>query len=166
MVKVIVPGAYCLAHDGHIAVIKEAAKDHGQVIVICSENEAKADDRWFTPQECKEAMKVYGLGKNVEIVTLAEFMETYFPGQDILMVRGIRNEKDLAHEAVVMEQNYRQFGVNKYEYIIADEKFRGFSSTKARKLAMEGNIEELKKMVHPKIAAMLIEKAEEIKRKG
>ena len=166
MVRIIAPGAYCLAHLGHAVIIRKIAEDFGEVTVICSENKEKKNSRWFTPEECKEAIRAYDFGANVTIVTLAEFMKTYTPGQDIVIARGIRGDEDLEHEKNVMKENYRDYGVKKYYYIIADEKYREFSSTKARELAIEGDIEELEKMVHPKIAAMLIEKAEQIKREG
>lgn len=165
MVKAIVPGSFCPAHLGHIENAKKAMERFGKVTIICSENREKRDDRWFTPEECKEMVKMYGLGENATIMTLAEFMETNPSRQDIVMVRGIRSEEDLEYEQKIMRQNYRDYGVKEYYFIIADEEYRNFSSTKARNLAMKGNIAELKMIVHPKIARILIERAREIKQR-
>lgn len=156
------PGTFCLAHYGHERVAKEAQQTTDEITIVCSENEEK-NDRWFTPEECKKAWQFYDLGEKVKIMTFAEFMETYIPGQEIVMIRGIRGEKDLEFEKRILQQNYARYGIKKYFYIIANEEFKDFSSTKARKLAMDGNKEELVKIVHPEVAKMMIAKAKEKK---
>ena len=159
------PGTFCPPHRGHANIAKRMAQIAGKVTVVCSVNDGKKD-QWFTPDECKEMWKTYELGENVEIMTFAEFMATRAAGKTIVMVRGIRNEDDLAFEKKVLEQNRRDYGIENYHYLVADDKYVEFSSTKARKMAMEENLAELTKIVHPKIAKIMVEKAREIKKRN
>ncbi len=162
----IYPGTFCLPHYGHKKVVEKILETASQVTVICSDNKEK-NDRWFNSEECKKAWEYYNLNEQVKVVTLAEFIKTYDPKETVIvMVRGIRTEKDLEFEKKVLKQNQRDYGIKRYLYIVADENYRDISSTKARNLAMEGNLAELEKIVHPKVAAMLVKKAQEIRSQG
>jgi pantetheine-phosphate adenylyltransferase len=158
------PGTFCPPHRGHVNIAKRMAQIAGKVTVVCSVNDGKAD-QWFTPEDCKEMWKTYDIEKNIEVMTFAEFMAKNGQDKTIVIVRGIRNEDDLAFEKKVLEQNRRDYGIENYHYLVADEKYREFSSTKARKMAMDENMPELEKIVNPKIAAKMIERAREIKRR-
>jgi len=160
----IAPGTYDLAHLGHENIVRRAAKLFGNIIVICSNNEEK-NARWFSPKESKEAWYCYDPGDNITIMTFDEFMATNTPSQNIVMVRGIRGPEDLVYEQKIRAYNQRVYGIEAYIYLTAKEEYVGISSTKARNMAMEGNLEELEKIVHPKIAMKLIERAREIKRR-
>ena len=156
------PGTFCPPHRGHENVVKRMAQISGKVTVVCSENPDK-NDRWFTPEECKEMWQACGLGDNITIMTLAEFMATHTQDERIVMVRGIRNEEDLAFEKKILEQNRRDYGIEDYHYIVADEMFKDFSSTKTRDLALEKNLADLEQIVHAKIAERMFEKGMEVR---
>jgi len=157
------PGTFDGVHWGHVAVVIETVTICGKITVVCSDNKDK--DRWFSPEESKAMWKIYDLGENVKIVTFDEFMAEHTPDEIIVMIRGIRDGKDILFEQKIVEQNFREYNIRNYNYVIAEEKYRGFSSTEARRLAMEENLEKLEKLAHPKIAQIMIERAREIKRR-
>lgn len=157
------PGTYCPAHLGHVNIAERVAKTVGKVIMVCSVNNGK-EQPWFTPEECKAMWQTYDLGENIIVMTFDEFMAQHTADETIVMVRGIRDEKDLEFEKGILEQNRRDYGIEQYHYVIAEERFKKFSSTKARKLAMKGNFKKLARMTNPTIAALMIAKAKQIKR--
>ena len=155
----IYPGTFCPPHYGHVAVAKEAAKLFGKVIVICSVNPVKKDRIIFTPQECKEMWQTYNLGKNIEIVTLDEFLEKWNRSAPTVMVRGIRDNNDIIYENDVMLYNFGKFGLRNYHYILCQKQFEKMSSTAVRAAALGNNIAALGQFVNQEIAARLLERA-------
>ena len=159
MVTYVYPGTFCPPHYGHADIARRIASIAGKVTVICSVNPEK-NNVWFTPQECKEMWKAYALGDNVEIMTFDEF--EWAGKGTIVMVRGIRDEKDLAFEKQVLEYNRKEYGIENYHYIISRQRYLDFSSTKARLMAVNGDVGELEKVVDPRIAAKMIERAKTV----
>jgi len=160
----IYPGTFCPPTYGHLYVVREACKVFPQVTILCSENEDKKDNRWFTPDECKAMWQAYKLPKNVEVMTLKEFMASKFKKAKITMIRGIRGHEDLEHETKVMELNTREFGINQYFYIHAPLSKCKISSSRTRAYATELDLEKLSKLVAPGIVSKLLAHVLEVKK--
>lgn len=156
------PGSFCPPTYGHLQIVKEAAKQFPHVTIFCSNNEEKKDTRWFNEKECKEMWECYNLPKNVSVRTLSEFMKKPTDFSNIVMIRGIRSEKDLAHEQKVMMENSK-LGIDKYFFIYSDCNHTGISSSKVRELTEANKFDELHKYVAPGIISKLIERQMKLK---
>jgi len=157
----VYPGTFCPPHIGHVQIAKEAAKRFGQVTVVCSVNPDKAGANWFTPDECKEMWMAHNLGPAVKVMTFDEFMAAK-PQAPIVMVRGIRDRNDMAHEKKVEDYNRRHHNIKHFRYIKAQNGFERVSSTAVRKAAMEHDFPAVAEMTqNERIARMVIEKAKE-----
>ncbi|MFZ3074269.1 MAG: adenylyltransferase/cytidyltransferase family protein [Minisyncoccales bacterium] len=154
----IYPGTFCPPHYGHIAIAKEAAAVFEKITVICSVNPVKEGKMPFDPDECKEMWKSYGLGKNIEVATLDEFLATRNNSATTIMIRGIRNDNDIKYENSVILYNCKNYGVRHYHYILSKKEFENMSSAKARLAAKSGDPKELEKMVNRGIASKMMKK--------
>lgn len=154
----IYPGTFCPPHHGHAALANRAAAAFGEVLVICSVNPVKKEKNIFTPEECKKMWQTYKLRKGVKIATLDEFLKKRNQKNMTVMIRGIRDNNDIIYENAVMVYNRDNFGVAHYHYIIGDKEFEKFSSTAVRAAAKAGDLEKLKKLVNPQVAAQTLAK--------
>lgn len=152
------PGTFCPPHDGHLAIVKRLAEMFSAVYIICSVNPEKSGRVLFTPEECKQFWRCYDLPDNVELFTLAELMETGIDFTNAPMVRGVRGDDDFEYEKKVMMENYHTLGINLFLVMVSDERFKDISSTKARELAKNGELERLCKIVARPIASAMIAK--------
>lgn len=151
------PGTFSPPTFGHLGVVKKAAELLPEVTVICSVNAAK--DPWFTPQEAKQLWTGYDLPENVAVVTMDEFRAGRHEPSRIVMIRGIRNQSDLAHEHEVACLNREKFGIDKYVYLFSDDALAKTSSTHARELAEALELQQLPEHVSPLAISALLEKA-------
>jgi cytidyltransferase-like protein len=154
----IYPGTFCPPHFGHVAVAKEAARIFGNITVICSVNPVKEGKMPFTPEECKAMWQTYGLGRNIVVATLDEFLAAQKISETTVMVRGIRDDNDIKFENNVILYNCDKFGIRHYHYVLAEKIYAEMSSTKARIAAQNNDLAELEKMVNPDIAAKMLER--------
>ena len=154
----IYPGTFCPPHYGHVALAREAAAAFGQVTVVCSINPVKEEKNIFTPEECKEMWQTYGLGGNIRVVTLDEFLKERGEKDMVVMIRGIRDNNDIIYENNVMIYNRDNFGITHYHYIIGDKLYEKMSSTAVRTAAKNGNLAKLNELVNAQVAAKMIEK--------
>jgi pantetheine-phosphate adenylyltransferase len=151
------PGTFSPPTFGHLGVIRKAAELLPEVTVICSINAAKQP--WFTPQEVKRLWTGYDLPKNVTVVTMDEFKAEHHDPSEIVMIRGIRGQSDLAHEHEVACLNREKFGIDKYIYLFSDDALAKTSSTRARELADSLELHQLAEHVSPLVISALLEKA-------
>ncbi len=161
----VFPGTFSPPTVGHLEVVRKAAKLCENLTIICSKNPDKT--AWFTPEECVELWKSYDLPANVNVTTFSEFAKAKHDMSKIVMVRGIRGEKDLAHESSVILLNKKDYGIDNYLFILTSSEFENVSSTKAREIAFfEGRTDNLLQMVTAEVATQLIAKALAIKKEN
>ncbi|MBI3632032.1 MAG: adenylyltransferase/cytidyltransferase family protein [Candidatus Vogelbacteria bacterium] len=158
----VFPGTFSPPTIGHFKVVIEASKICDNLTIICSRNPDKSSC-WFIPEECVEFWKSYNLPSNISVTTFSQFTKTKHDMSKVVMVRGIRNEKDLAHENNVVLLNKKDYGINNYLYILTDPEFENISSSLARELASKLDLEALSKLVSPMVLTALIEKCLEQK---
>lgn len=153
----VYPGSFCPPTYGHVKIVEAAAGLFEKVYVICSVNPDKQKP-WFTPDECKALWQGYELPRNVEVLTLAEFISLGVDPKNIVMIRGLRGECDAEDEKKVMVLNWKKYGIEKFFFIITDEKFVNVSSSAARAAAEAFDLAALAKLVAPSVVTKLLEK--------
>jgi pantetheine-phosphate adenylyltransferase len=154
---VIFPGTFCPPTYGHVEIVKRAAEVFPEFTILCSVNPDK-NGHWFTPDECVELWAAYDLPAGVRVTTLDRFMAEDYHGEKLLMVRGVRDDKDFEYEKSVMKLNNEQYGVKDYFFILSDEAFSNVSSSRARALAEKFDIEHLPEYVAPLVVTKLLER--------
>ncbi|MBI3633112.1 MAG: adenylyltransferase/cytidyltransferase family protein [Candidatus Vogelbacteria bacterium] len=151
----VFPGTFSPPTLGHLEVVKKASRLCDNLTIICSRNPDKT--AWFTPEECVELWKSYELPANVKVATFSDFTKAKHDMSKIVMIRGIRGEKDLAHESSVILLNKKDYGIDNYLFILTSSEFENVSSSLARKLAENLDFEALSKLVSPMVLTALIE---------
>ena len=152
------PGSFTPPTYGHFEVVRRAAEIFPEVVIICSTNEKKGAKRWFSEEECCALWQQYALPQNVRAKTFTNYAkEKVDPGR-IVMIRGIRDNRDLEHEIGVVKLNSEAYGIDKYFYILAKAEFADISSSRVRKAAEEFDFMSLAKCVPPAIITQLLEK--------
>lgn len=148
-------GSFCPPTYGHLRIAVKAAELFPKLLILCSTNPEK-DSRWFSEDECKGMWQSYHLPANVETATYSEFARNLNP-KNVVLIRGIRGEKDLEDEKRVLTLN-SAFGIDKYFYLVSECAYRGVSSSKARELAEDLDLNALKHLVAPLVVSRLLEK--------
>jgi len=158
----VYPGSFCPPTYGHLEIVRKAAEIFPEVVVICSVNPGK-EKIWFTPEKCKEMWKTYNLPGNAKVETFDDFSKEKVNPSQLVMIRGIRNEKDLEYEKRVVLFNHKNFGISKFLYIMSGEEFCHISSTAAKKAAEEFDFLTLGCQVSPMIVSAMLEYVIKIK---
>ncbi len=156
----VYPASFCPPTYGHLYTAAEAASVFPKLYLVCSKNPDKSNVM-FSPDECKRLWQYYDLPKNVEVLTLEEFMDKKEADWEITMVRGVRNEDDAEYEKKVMLYNRKEFGVKKFFYVMSDEAHKNISSSKVRAAAKE--LKNLSSFVSPLVGAAILEKTFSLK---
>jgi pantetheine-phosphate adenylyltransferase len=151
----IFAGSFCPPTYGHLAVLNEAAKLFPFVSVVCSRDEGKS--YWFSTKECVAMWQAYELPENVEVITYDEQVERAVKGEEITLIRGIRNGSDYATEQKVIELNSKLFGIKSYVYVLADNGLKDVSATVARQAAQKVDLKTLARCVAPAVVTRLLE---------
>lgn len=154
----VYPGTFSPPHRGHLEIVRRCAREFGQLYVVCSSNPEKEGQVLFTPEECKRFWMTYDLPEGVQVFTLDQLKDAGIDFKDIIMVRGVRSVSDFEYEKEVTFKNFKELGIDKILLLVSGEEFQGFSSTRARQLAAEGDRSELEQMVSVPIAIALLKK--------
>ena len=136
--KVILPGSYDPITLGHLDVIRRAAEIYSEIYVVAFVNPAK--EYMFTPDERVKMLSlategIKGVKTDFSDGRVVDYMKEH--GIDKIL-KGYRNEKDLAYEKTQAEYNLIHGGF-KTELIEASPDFENISSTIARELIKSGD---------------------------
>lgn len=134
---VILPGSYDPVTHGHVEVIRRAAEIYEKVYAVIFVNPDKKyhfslDDRMrMLMLACEDF-------DNVLVSESAGLVIDYMREHDInKIIKGYRNDADLAYEKIQAEWNYAHSGYET-ELWLADEKYSSISSTKVRERIAAG----------------------------
>lgn len=134
---VILPGSYDPVTLGHLDVIRRAAEIYERVYAVIFVNPEKKyhfslDDRMrMLMLACEDY-------ENVLVSESCGLVIDYMREHDIdKIIKGYRNEQDLAYEKIQAEWNYKHSGYET-ELWLADEKFSAISSTLVRERIENG----------------------------
>jgi pantetheine-phosphate adenylyltransferase len=150
----VYPGSFCPPTYGHLAIIQKALTVLPRLLIICSSNPDK-NHNWFTPSECAVLWQSYNLPANVSVGTFSQNDHDF---SKVVMVRGIRNQSDWMQEKDIALQNQQQFGLDKFLYFLSDPAQSDISSSSARSMAEQLELEEFPKFVSPLVVTALLEK--------
>ncbi len=159
----IYPGSFCPPTYGHYQSVLKAASMFDRLYIVCSANPHK-HDQWFTPEQCVELwQRAYSLPANVAVTTITEIKKLGLDLSQVVIVRGIRNENHFVEEKGVVFLNYQQLGIDKFFYLVSDDEHNQISSSKARNLAVDMELEKLSDYVAPLVISALLEHVLQVK---
>lgn len=140
---VLLPGSYDPPTVGHLSLIERAAREYGSVHAIAFVNPEK--QYTFTPEERVEMLaRTCAHLPNVTVGYAEGLVIDYAKKHGAsLLIKGYRNEKDLAYERLQADWNLENGGIET-RLLPAEEGLENVSSTAARAaLASENPLEEL-----------------------
>ena len=140
---VLLPGSYDPPTVGHLSLIERAAREYVRVHAVAFVNPAK--NYAFTPEERVEMLARMCAHLPSVTVGYAEGLVIDYAKKHgiVLLIKGYRNETDLAYEKVQAEWNLENGGIET-RLLPAAEGLENVSSTAARAaLASENPLEEL-----------------------
>lgn len=152
------PGTFCPPTEGHRQIAEKMAKICQELNIICSVNTDKGGGNIFTPEECKGLWGYYNLPQNVRVYTLDEFLKRKIDFRKVVMVRGVRGDRDFDYEKKVMMKNLKELKIDKFMVVMSEEEFKNVSSTLARELAAQGDMDGLCKIVARDVAEKMVAK--------
>lgn len=134
----IVPGSFDPITNGHLGIIKEAAARYGKVYVAVMINDKK--QYTFTLEE-RTAIAIAAVGEieRVEVISSSGWL--WELARDLgasAIVKGYRNEVDLAYERKMAEFNEAHYPKAKTVLIKAPEELKTLSSTLVREKIAAG----------------------------
>ena len=141
-IAVLLPGSYDPPTLGHLSLIERAAKQYGTVHAVAFVNPQKTYT--FPPEERVEMLRRMTAHLPSVTVGYAEgLVIDYAKAHGIdLLIKGYRNETDLAYERVQAEWNLKNGGIET-RLLPAIEGEENISSTAARAALLAGNNEAL-----------------------
>ena len=135
--SVIVPGSYDPVTLGHLDIIKRAAAEHDEVYAVVFINPEKnytysLEDRvamlMLATEDIDNCLVSYSTGRVVDYMREHEIER---------IIKGYRNDTDLAYERVQAEYNLREGGYET-ELMLSDDSLAHVSSTLARERIRAG----------------------------
>ena len=155
-ISVLLPGSYDPMTVGHLDVIRRASEKYERVFAALLINPEK---KYLFSKEnrIKIAEMTCAELDNVKVV----FSEGYTAdlARDLgcsLIVKGIRNEKDLEYEQRMARFNEERVPGLKTEFLYAADGKEQISSTAVRELLLSGKSDEASKYLHRSVAQALI----------
>jgi pantetheine-phosphate adenylyltransferase len=142
--KVVVPGSFDPVTNGHLDIIKRAARIFGEVYVVISNNSSKKP--LFTVDERKELIEqVTSHLPNVQVKTSSGLLVDYAKsiGADAI-VRGLRAVSDFEYEMQITSMNRVLDESLETFFIMTNNQYSFLSSSIVKEVAKYGgNISEL-----------------------
>ena len=135
----IVPGSFDPITYGHLSLVKEALKDYDKVYVAVMINEKK--EYCFTLSERKEIAEaaINGL-ERVEVISSEGMLWQLAKDLGaVAIVRGYRNENDLAYEQAMAQFNAEHYPNAKTILLPSEDELSDLSSTVVRQSLRNGS---------------------------
>ena len=151
----LLPGSYDPITLGHLDVVKRAAREYDEVVVAVMNNAAKSYtfDIAARAEMARRATKDV---PNVRVVADEGMLVDLFDrlGATVI-VKGVRNGKDLAYEQEMAAYNLAKNPRAKTVFLDADPTLLTVSSTRVREILREGRVPE--ELLPPSVIAYLTE---------
>ena len=138
-VAVLLPGSYDPPTKGHLSLVERAARTYGRVFVVAFVNPKKTYT--FTPEERVEMLRLMTEHLSCVTVGYSEGLVIDYAKENgiSLLIKGYRNEADLAYEKEMAEWNLKNGGYET-ELWRAEQKYEKISSTVAREMIEGGEL--------------------------
>ena len=144
---------------GHLTLLTEAARFFSEIIVVCSDYSIKNPK--FSLDERVALWRYYNLPSGVTVETIDTFLARHIPGEQIVLIRGLRGEHDGKHEAHVLLESARNADITKTLTFIASQETAHISSSKAWETAQRRDREALVSFVAPEIGDIVMQRIQE-----
>lgn len=137
MSSVILPGSYDPVTLGHLEIIRRAAEKYDEVYVVAFVNPEKKYA--FTIEERVKMLMLATDGLENVLVSYSDGRVVDYMREHGVekIVKGYRNDTDLAYEKAQAEYNFNEGGYET-ELWLAEEKMQNISSTEARERIKRG----------------------------
>ncbi|PIR94195.1 hypothetical protein COT97_02595 [Candidatus Falkowbacteria bacterium CG10_big_fil_rev_8_21_14_0_10_39_11] len=153
----VYPGNFDPFTIGHAEVVKRAVATgkFGKVVILVT----MIRESWFDAEAKVAMVKSYDLPwDQVDVVVYHEPSDARWPRENVVILRGVRDEHDVEFEAEVKGQITAVTGYDQFFYIECREDKWQISSSAIRKSVTECNLMGLKDKVTPKVVTYLLEK--------
>lgn len=136
----LLPGSYDPITLGHLDIIARACREYDEVVVAVMNNAAKSY-MFAINVRAEMARLATARLKQVRVVADEGMLVDLFErlGADVI-VKGVRNDKDLAYEEEMAAFNLARNPRAKTVFLSADARFFEVSSTRVRTMLHEGNV--------------------------
>ncbi|MBR2323484.1 MAG: pantetheine-phosphate adenylyltransferase [Clostridia bacterium] len=129
MSKCVFAGTFDPITLGHVDIVNKALKDFDEVIIGVGINEDKTP-LLSVDKRVEMIKKVFAQNKKVSVYSYQNLTVDFAKSMGVrVLVRGVRNEKDLAYEKVVEDFNQNVAPDIKTVIYKAEEKYKNLSST-------------------------------------
>lgn len=134
----LVTGSFDPITNGHVDIVRRAAKMFDEVLVLVAQNEEKT--YMFTAEERAEiARAAVSDIPNASVENCFGFVSDYAKECGAsAFVRGIRGAEDLAYEEFMANKNFELCSIDTV-LLLANPKIQGVSSTMVRELIKKGS---------------------------
>ena len=149
----VVPGSFDPITNGHVDLIRRAAKLFGSCEVVVMNNREK-EYRFTLEERYRLCRSVFESDSQISVTSSEGMLYEYLSGRsgEAVLVKGIRNEKDYLYEKKMAEFNFLHSGVETL-YLDAREDLRDLSSTLVRQKMQEN--EELSAYLPKEVVKLL-----------
>jgi pantetheine-phosphate adenylyltransferase len=150
--RVACPGSFDPVTNGHLDIIRRAARLHDEVIVVVGANRAK--HAMFTVEE-RVAMleEVTGDLPNVPVATFRGLLVEFCRAHGVsAIVKGLRAVSDFEYEMEMAQMNYRLAGIETL-FLTANPLYSFLRSSRVREIAAYGG--NVTSLVPPAVEARL-----------
>lgn len=136
--KAIYPGSFDPITNGHLDIIKRAAKMHNELIVAVLNNSQKKS--LFTPDErCDMIREALKDEKNVTVDSFSGLLVDYCKKQNTFkVIRGLRAITDFENEMQLANLNKSLFPELETVFLCTSTKYSYLSSTMVKEIASFG----------------------------
>ena len=135
----IVPGSFDPITNGHVNIIERASEMYDKVYVAVMINDQK--QYMFSLEQRKQIVSACFKGReNIEVISSDGWL--WMLAKELnacAIVKGYRNETDLAYEKNMAQFNEAHYPEGKTVLLKADEALCDLSSTSVRELIKQGN---------------------------
>ncbi len=157
-IAVLLPGSYDPPTRGHLSLIERAAREYERVLAVAFVNPKK--EYTYAPAERVEMLRrMTEHLPNVAVDFFEGLVIDYAKASGAsLLIKGYRNEADLAYERMQAGWNLENGGIETLLFP-AEAGMEHISSTAARERARTG--EDTKDLLHSRVADFIAEKSRE-----
>lgn len=144
------PGTFSKFHIGHLNILKKSQRIFDNVVICIGVNQDKTVVKPDLTEKNKYAEYLRnktGCDVNVYTCFMHELVEQYErAGYNVVVIRGIRNSKDLEYEVNQMKyvNNFKKIDT---VYITCDVEYEHISSSSIRKIEELGGVEMTKPLL-------------------
>ena len=131
----VFPGSFSPFTKGHEDIVKRALQLFDRLIIAVGENSQKNETN---PHHIEDIQSLYANNERISVIAYKGLTAELIQKENATcIIRGIRNETDLAYENEIAQVNYTFFGVETI-FLLANPTLQEVSSSIVRELQKHG----------------------------